>query len=277
MAASLGTLFSDTFAHLQKNLITIAVGVVVFGVIMAGMNWYMAGQVKGTFGMMGIDTNRMEELAKQAESGDQAALQEMMGEVQKNFGNLEESDMENLATSMYSKMGPVALFFGLISALVFMVAMTYYTVVALKSSDVQGTVSDVLKLLLPMIGLQIWMFLRSFAWIPIAGPILAIVLGPRFILAPVILIREKKSVFESASLSYARTKGYWGKIFGNMFVVAIVGVISVAILSRIASVLGTEVAIVVTALLGQVFVVTVITFATKLAVSILNGGKMKAA
>ena len=126
-----------------------------------------------------------------------------------------------------------------------------------------------------MIGLQIWIFLRSFAWIPILGVLLAIVLGPRFILAPVILIKEKKGVFASASASFERTKGYWGKIFGNMFVVAIVGVISVAILSRIAGVLGMEVAVVVTALLSQVFIAYLITFATKLAVSIMGGGKVK--
>jgi len=273
MAASLGTLFSDTFAHLQKNLVTIAVGVVVFGVLMAGMNWYMEGQTRGMAEIMGVDTNRMEELADMMEAGDEAALQEMMGEFEKTMGGMAAD--KSAIFGLYQKMAPAFMLISLLSALLFMAAMTYYTVVALKSSDVQTTLQDVTKLLLPMIGLQIWIFLRSFAWIPILGVLLAIVLGPRFILAPVILIKEKKGVFASASASFERTKGYWGKIFGNMFVVAIVGVISVAILSRIAGVLGMEVAVVVTALLSQVFIAYLITFATKLAVSIMGGGKVK--
>lgn len=275
MAASLGTLFSDTFKHLQKNMTTIAIGVVVFGVIMAGINWYMAGQARGVASTMGVDTNRMEELAEMMEAGDEAAVQEMMAEFEKTMGGLAAD--ESAVLGLYQKMAPTFILVSLISALVFMVAMTYYTVVALKSSDVQTTLNDVMKLLLPMIALQIWVFLRSFAWVPIAGVVLGIILGPRFILAPVLLIKEKKGVFESASASYERTKGYWGKIFGNMFVVAILGVITVTVLSRILSIGGVQVAMVATALLSQVFAAYLMTFATKLAVSILGGGKVKPA
>jgi hypothetical protein len=73
-----------------------------------------------------------------------------------------------------------------------------------------------------MLGLNLWLFVRSFVWIPILGIIVAIIIGPRLSLAPVILVTEKKGVFESASLSYQRTRGWWDKIVGNTIVVCLV-------------------------------------------------------
>ena len=75
------------------------------------------------------------------------------------------------------------------------------------------------RLLLPLMGVNIWSVLRSFAWIPLLGLIPAIILGPRFFLSSLILIQEHKGIRESVRESYRRTKGYWWKIFGNTLIV----------------------------------------------------------
>jgi hypothetical protein len=75
---------------------------------------------------------------------------------------------------------------------------------------------------IPFLGLILWVIIRSFAWIPIVGAIIALFRIPRFVLAPVIMLAEEKGVLESASESYRRSKGHSGKIFGNIFVVGIV-------------------------------------------------------
>jgi hypothetical protein len=78
---------------------------------------------------------------------------------------------------------------------------------------------------------NLWAMLRSFIWIPLIGLIPAIILGPRFIAAPLIHLMEGKGITASVSDSYSRTKGYWAKIVGNVIVIAVVTMIAAFIVS----------------------------------------------
>jgi hypothetical protein len=128
----------------------------------------------------------------------------------------------------------------LVAILIGLLSKSYYLVVAVKgSTDPMAAMQMTLQWIVPLLGLWVWLFLRTFVWIPVIGVILAIVLGPRFVLAPLYVLDRSMGVTESARESYAKTKGYWGKIFGNAFVVALAVMICTGIVSKIlSSILG---------------------------------------
>jgi hypothetical protein len=127
----------------------------------------------------------------------------------------------------------------LLSILVGIIAWTYFAILALRGTlDPMMIARQTPGLILPMIGLAMWVMLRSFLWIPIIGIIPAIFLLPRFVASIVYLVRDSKGVLESARLSYGATAGYWGKIWGNwiaagllMLFTAIVANIVIAIVA----------------------------------------------
>jgi hypothetical protein len=82
----------------------------------------------------------------------------------------------------------------------------------------------------------VWAFLRSFLWIPFIGLVPAFILYPRFRFAPIILMNEHKGVMKSVSMSFARSRGYWGKIIGNGMVIGLCIVLCVAPFSILAGV-----------------------------------------
>jgi hypothetical protein len=90
----------------------------------------------------------------------------------------------------------------------------------------------------------------------LCGIVAAVFFGPRMMGAFVLLVRDRKGIGESVSVSIRRTQGYWGKLFGNsllfalcmiviafavMFVVAIVAGIVGAAVGMLSSMLGTGV------------------------------------
>jgi hypothetical protein len=64
--------------------------------------------------------------------------------------------------------------------------------------------------------LCLWIFLRTFAWVPVLGIIFFVLLGPRYVLAFPILLREGRSIRESAHESLRRTKGYYWTILRDL-------------------------------------------------------------
>jgi hypothetical protein len=103
------------------------------------------------------------------------------------------------------------------------VAILLFLLLALnEETNATVLVNRSLPRVIPFLGLSLWVIIRSFVWIPIVGPIIALFRLPRFVLAPVIMLAEEKGLLESASESYRRSKGHSGKIFGNIFVAGIV-------------------------------------------------------
>ncbi len=117
-----------------------------------------------------------------------------------------------------------------------------FWVLAVRGGGWRTALTGGLGILLPMIGLWLWILIRAYAWVALIGmllivigvaanqPMLAalgvplyvasavllIIFGPRFIAAPYLYVSGKSGVLESVQLSYAGTKGFWGKIVGNM-------------------------------------------------------------
>ncbi len=77
------------------------------------------------------------------------------------------------------------------------------------------------------------MFLRSFAWIPFLGWIIAFIIGPRFALAPYLYLTERKGAFAGVRESEKKTKGKWGLIVGTMLLAALVSFLPLGIISGI--------------------------------------------
>src|SRR3990167_7365833 len=170
-------------------------------------------------------------------------------------------------------MAPGVLLLWLVSIVIFILSSTYYLLVALKQAkDFGALFKQSFQLFLPMLGLHVWVFLRTFAWVPFIGLITLIILGPRFVLSPVLLVQEGKGVFDSAKISYKKTSGYWGKIFGNMFVAGLLVALAIMVLSMALFITG-PLALLLIPILSQVMCAFLIVFMTKLSLGILQSGK----
>ncbi|MDB4977956.1 MAG: hypothetical protein JWM56_142 [Candidatus Peribacteria bacterium] len=120
-----------------------------------------------------------------------------------------------------------------------LVQATYLLVASGAAGPMTGIWLQAMRYILPLIGVGIWSFLRSYIWVPLlsiipglfyppfllilflavpAVIILALIFYPRFWLAQAYLIQDKVGIRQSVQLSYERSRGYWGKIFGNIFV-----------------------------------------------------------
>ena len=264
MTESVGMLLQSSFAVFKAKLTPILIGAVVFGLLMYGaQTMFQTSSMNAVGGNPAVNMERMEELAKRAEGGDMKAMEELM----KEAGIMAEGmgiDIENMpadadmdamgeamAKDMFVKILPQFGVFFLISLIVSLLASAYYLVLAVgQASTAQSAFRSSAPLLLPLLGVWLWSFIRSFAWIPVIGIIFAIVLGPRFVLSCVILVKEKKGVLESVSLSYARSRGYWGKIFGNCFVAALCAWLVMVVVGVVAAMLGKEAGLVLTTIVG---------------------------
>ena len=106
-----------------------------------------------------------------------------------------------------------------------------------------------------LLALTLWIFLRSFLWLPFVLPFIAffyprlilllilawipaLLLLPRFALASVILVGHREGITESARISFDHTKGYWGKILGNLFLVRLLLLVALWLLGMFSTAVG---------------------------------------
>lgn len=224
-AAPLGILLSQTSSFTQKHWQPLLLGAVVFGLVtgalhmnlqktaMNGMNTMMQGMETGA--------GSMQDIMEKMQAGDEEAAEEFAKQMQA-MGEGGEEMMKKQAMGMVGSMLPAVGMSVLVTMLVSFLATTYFVLVALHPEKPLGeTVTAIFPVLLPMLGLWLWAFVRSFAWIPVIGIIFAIVFMPRFVAAPLYLIEQKKGVFESVRLSMQTTRFYWGKIVGNLIVLGL--------------------------------------------------------
>jgi uncharacterized membrane protein (Fun14 family) len=235
----LGGLLSETFAYCKAHWQSLAVGVVVFGVVMGIVSASLAatagGAVMKGMGDMGLDTGRMQELAERMEQGDEAAMNELEQMLAGEFEGMTDDQiagrMMGPAAGMMATMVPAIGLSLVVSWILSLLAFAYYAIVAVEGKDVNGTFSRAKSVFFSLFLVNLWTMLRTFVWIPILGLIPAIVLGPRFVAAPLIHLAEGKGVTTSVSESYRRTRGYWGKIVGNMIVAMLVALVAMIILN----------------------------------------------
>lgn len=231
MTDSLGTLLSGTFAYYKTKFVPVAIGAVVFGALMYGAQLYFQQESMNMMqGNPYANMDHLEELAKKAEGGDEAAMKQlmeeaamMMGEGMEGMEGMDKEAMaEKMAMNMIKGVLPAFGMFFVISMLISVVAGVYFLVLGIDATaTAQSAFGKVPSLVLPLLGVWIWTFIRSFAWIPIIGIVFGLYFGPRLIMSPVILVKEKLGVMGSTKASIERSKGYWGKIFGNLFMVGL--------------------------------------------------------
>ncbi len=246
MPTPLGQLLADSWAFCKTYWKPILISAAVFGTVASILAASVAGtaawKAGGMMDDMGIDLERMEDLGERIQMGDESAMQEMESMFQDRFGDMSDEQAGMMAAGMGMRMlGAMAPMLGLsalLMAIISILSSAYYLKMSLSpTQDAMAPVKPALSLFFPLLGVWIWSFLRSFAWIPIIGLIPAIILGPRFVLAPVILATEGKGVFESVSMSYARTRGYWGKIVGNAIVAALCILLAMIVVGIVAGIL----------------------------------------
>jgi len=226
---SLESLLADSWQLLKRCFVAILTGAVIFGLLSGlvkeAVSRNMQGQAEALLQNVGMDLGDFQDLQKRLEAGDPTAADEFQAEMarlQDKTTQLGEGPGGIFFLSWARSLGTAALGFGLLFWFIANTALTYFILLALRSqTGSSALLKDTMKVSIRSFLLNVWIMLRTFVWIPFIGIITAIILGPRFALAPVILLKEGKGVFESASLSYARSNGFWGKIFGNTLVTAI--------------------------------------------------------
>lgn len=150
------------------------------------------------------------------------AINEHVETLQMNDDKESEAQIEAYRRGFFSVLfviGPMLLLVFFAVSIIVTTLNLYYFLLALLPPQSNGTqrmhqaLSAIPKNILPFIGLMIWMFLRSFAWVPFIGPIIALFIGPRMIAAPVIFFTQKKGILESVRKSFAVTQNAWLYVF----------------------------------------------------------------
>ncbi len=219
----LGALLTSALAFVKQYQKPVLMGIVFFGTLYTLIGGtVMHRTASGVDEMMqeiGMDTQKMQELTQRIQNGDEDAVTEMQELLTNSVGSMDHGISNAMKHQMIGRFAPLIGISGLIGGIIAVFAHVYFLLLALSpTQDAMVILKKTPALFWRLLGLWIWMFIRSFAWIPLLGLIPAIIFGPRFILAPVILVKEKKGIMESVSVSYERTSGYWGKIVGNCIV-----------------------------------------------------------
>jgi uncharacterized membrane protein (Fun14 family) len=199
------------------------------GVVSASLAATAGGAMMKGMNDMGLDTERMQQLAERMENGDESAMDELEQMLAGEFDGMTDEQiagrMMGPAAGMMATMVPVIGLSVVVTWILSLLAFAYYAIVAVEGGDVNGTLSRVKSVFFSLFLVNLWSMLRSFIWIPILGLIPAIILGPRFVAAPLIHLAEGKGVTASVSESYRRTRGYWAKIVGNVIVAALIAIV----------------------------------------------------
>lgn len=220
MPETFGVILKKSWSYFTSHVMFIGMSALVFGVVLYSAQSMLAHGAMGTVEdrFSGLSTKKMQEYSERIQQGDQQALQEMMTDIglMGSSGVVDEQKMKNMSRGFILSLLPALSIYLCVSYVLLLLSMTYYLVLALQKKKSDNALLQTPQYILPLLGVWIWSFLRSFAWIPFIGVIPAIILGPRFSFAGIILIKEKKGVRESVALSYERTKGYWARITGYL-------------------------------------------------------------
>lgn len=165
----------------------------------------------------------------------------------------------------------IAVVASLASVLVGFAAYLYYLFsVTDTNQSFGGLLKKSVSRIFPFIGLSLLILLRTFAWLAlvggaimayaamqtyagndavmplfgiglalvIIGAICGILLSPRYMLAPILWAVEGSGVRESVRRSYDVTRGYWGKVFGNTLLLALIFMIVMVGVGMIADIVA---------------------------------------
>lgn len=280
----LGTLLTDAVDFCKRHFTALLVGAVVFGALQQGVTIWVFGSAKmpqwqQTFStwQQKIEgtTGEMQALTEKVQRGE--ATEDDRMQLEKMQEQIGDESLQGIRM-MGGFMRAMAPLFGiafLLSALIGLIGKSYFLVVVVRNlRDVNAAASATGAAILPLIGMWLWIAIRSFVWIPFLGVILAIILAPRFLLTPLYLLEGKKGVLQSATLSYRATKGYWGKIVGNMIVAVVCSGILAAIVSGIVLLIaGGLIGGILSGIIGELMTAFVLVFGVLLARTVKEGAR----
>lgn len=127
--------------------------------------------------------------------------------------------------------------FTVLSFLLFF-AMTQFFVLACSTQPMSNGAlwKKSFGMFLPLLGVQVWSYLRTFAWIPYLGVIPYIYFAPRFTFAPVLLMDGTAHIAASVRMSTRLSTGRWWLIVWFLFLLSLcslpfilLGIIGIAV------------------------------------------------
>ncbi len=132
---------------------------------------------------------------------------------------------EEATFAFIAGVGPwLLLSFLLNAAILFLACIFSLLLAAGGKQSPYGVAARLPGMILPMLGLSLLLFIRSFIWIPLVGWFVALYLGPRMALAPALLASGEAGVMQSIRLSMKRTKGRWAFLFFSLIGAALLSI-----------------------------------------------------
>ncbi len=236
----------EAFGFCVKFKVPVLIGAVVFALLTTAVQIGVKSNVGLPAGSLEDVGTRLEDLSGKIEEGDPAAIDEAMGEL----GMIAKDGQASPTATMFTLQVAVTLgVAALVMVLLFLIMNAYFLILPIeKISSAATAFKRALRVFLPLLGVGIWVMLRSFIWIPVIGlwvmpisfvliPVIGIFFcfcyALRMIFAGVIYLKEKKGISESVRVSIERTKGKWLVIVLNFVGLAVVTFVSMAIISSV--------------------------------------------
>ena len=232
-------LFRQAWQTMQLHIRQYVLTAVIAGLLLACMHalWQKAlrAEVQSSLVQvedeLGMEPQHIQSLFQQYDQGDHTALFELLHELEgakQRFFSLHDAEklalIERHVTRSFLDLLPSIVLLSLSVSITSFVAVTYFFILAAERGKTPVFMRS-LKLLMPFIGLSLWVSLRSFGWVPFIGPILAIVFLPRFALAPVLMVQEHLGILRSTRESYLLSRGHWWKIVHTLALVVALSVL----------------------------------------------------
>jgi hypothetical protein len=214
----------------------VSTGVILFGVLSAGAALYTQRVMATPFSvvMQAMQSSSFGTSIMQAESGGTDAIMRVILDAQTNSQvGLEALD---ILSSSLMPIIRIMLINMLITFCITFISSVYFLLAAVpnKPSVLKACVHVWLHIP-AVIVIFMWSSVRSFAWVPVIGPIIGLIVYPRFLLAPVIHVATNKGAFASVQQSYADSKGHaWYILSAFSIVSTITSVLAFVIIALFA-------------------------------------------
>ncbi len=241
MSASFAAILAQSFSVFRRNILQILVVAAVIALFSSIIESSLVGAMARVTANLPVNTEQPLETGTGIIINEDGSSRDLQEDINQRSDSVIRQLREDQALQVFFILLPRILFTYVAMAILSFLAMIYFFILALQS-DMKpdwGQVFDRLPpLLFPMMGLYIWIFIRSFTWIPILGIFTSIYYFPRFALSNVLLAEQRKGIRESARQSMRLSRGYWLTIFAHGVLVAIALGISLSILSVVAQTVG---------------------------------------
>ena len=222
------SLLAHSYHFLASRKSSVAIGVLAFTMLLAVNQAFFARKIDAQVAKIEAETKLTDDqfqtqLADQLQNGgddDQtkhmiSALRESMN-TGKPVESIDPLTQHNASLYYFVYASPFLLAMICIGIVVSCVSFLFFLLLALQEGRGAYEVAQGLPgKIFPMTGLFLWLVVRSFVWIPFVGPVIALLLLPRFWLSPVLLLSGREGVFGSVRSSFTRTKGYWSLLMGR--------------------------------------------------------------